>query len=214
MLQREISIPPDQQFGGKCLWTVSSRQLGIQINAILQQQARQRDFSATYLDSACETAGLYSDKPDHTTIVLGTMYRFEGFVLFYTRDAAPDVGHISLLEGLNGKGLRLMDKDGEVVTPETLRRYPGYSEYSGQGAVCSVGFLEAFYKRQGIGTLAVRYLQENCDFELIELEATGEGDFQIEFYEKCGFVDANIDVSDGSRLAMVWHNPKYRDQQR
>jgi GNAT superfamily N-acetyltransferase len=208
MLQRAISIQHDQEFGGKCLWTVSSSEIGQTINTLLKQQERQKGFSAEYLDGNCLTGGLYSEKHDRTTIVFGTKYRVEGFVSFATRAPAPDVGSISLLEGLHSGHLK--DKDGVVVTQESLRTYAGYSEYSGRGAVCSIRVVEAFYKRQGIGTLALRYLQEACDFELIELEATGEQDFQIDFYEKLGFVDANIDVDMGHRLAMTWYNPKYR----
>jgi GNAT superfamily N-acetyltransferase len=208
-LQKTISIPHHGELEGKLLWTVSTPEIGQEIYKVLQQQRqRQRDFSSDYLDPNCPTGGLFSGRSERTTVALGTKYRFEGFVSFYTRDATADIGSASRLEGLNGGDVK--DIAGKVVTADCLRNYPGYENYSGKGAVCWIEVVEAFYKRQGVGTLALRHLQEQCDFELIELEATGAQQWQVSFYEKLGFVDANIDLDEGNRIAMAWHNPKYR----
>jgi GNAT superfamily N-acetyltransferase len=208
MLQRAISITPDLEFGGKSLWKTSSYEVGKELFDAIKLQCRQRDFSHSYLDFNSPTGGLFKEAEAHTSVLIGTRYRIEGYISFYSNGVNPNVGKVSRLEGLRCGGA--LHKDGDTVTEETLRNYPGYKDYSGKGEVCSINVVEAFYKHQGVGTLALKYLKEHCDFELIELEATGEQQWQIAFYEKQGFVDAQIDVDGGMRMAMVWNNPKYQ----
>ena len=55
-------------------------------------------------------------------------------------------------------------------------------------------------------------LQNIADCEFIEAEATGYTQEQINFYEKNGLNDVGIDIDDGHRMVMAWHNPRFKQQ--
>lgn len=142
---------------------------------------------------------------DHELLIMfGSPNRMEGGVSLLVSDAAPDIGAISRLYGLDDGEIKNLR--GETVTRTNLREHDGYRDYTGAGTVCRIALMQTFFRGEGIGSSALRFLQQ-LDIELIELEANGLE--QVTFYERNGFVDTGIDPDHGDQLALVWVNPRY-----
>lgn len=91
-------------------------------------------------------------------------------------------------------------------TPQT----PGYQDYTHQGDSLTINKLEVFETGKGIGSKAIKLLQEKQDIELIDLEAKGE---QLKkFYTKNGFT--NTTLTRGAHTFYAWHNPHYSNNKR
>src|SRR3989344_44956 len=84
------------------------------------------------------------------------------------RGPGKNVGDISgLFESIEeGKST---DIEGSVVTKDDLGNYEGYKDYTGQGPLLYLKWIESFSPRNGHGSIFLPLLQQE-DFELIELE--------------------------------------------
>ena len=211
MFQREIAIPSNATFEDKQVWHVTSAAIGEKLFDHLKSQYGRKEPDFCLIDKRSPDGGLYPVSTETRSVVLGTKDQIQAWIYFVVVDKGPDVGQLSLLEGLRDNDVK--DYKGKVVTPLTLSQYDGHKEYSGRGSLVHLGLIEAFPPGKGFGSVAIRYLQQVVDCELIEAEATGYTQEQIDFYERNGLKNVGIDTDNRHRMVMVWHNQKFARQE-
>jgi len=141
---------------------------------------------------------------DGITVVAGELDSLLGYACCKKVPAGPDVGRMSQLVAFQLDFRYMFDTDRELVTRETLSRYPGYSDYSHSGPLLYVSLLDIFQQRRGHGSRLLDHIK-GLGFELIELEANGSKPEQ--FFSANGFVHTGI-TRDWQSI-MVWNNPEY-----
>ena len=195
---------PDAHFEDLAFWRIEygDERKG---DALFQAFERVRAARLPGYESDFEGPSYENDmpwEPKQVTLVFGNRFsELQGLIKFTEIGKASDIGQISRLVDLDtGK---LKDLNGNIVTRDSLKNYDGYSLYGGIGNICHIDIMQTLFRGQGIGSSAIRYLQSNPRYELIELEAN---DFHAaRFFEKNGFIDAGIDPEDGRQLSLVWH---------
>lgn len=202
----EIALPVLNTFEDKSIWKIDSpKTAALLLKHLLQQKHSVFDFS--FIDPNSRDGGLFLKGENNVNLAFGTRSKVEAWVSFSVTPAGPNIGELSLVDGL-ATG-RARDCNGNSVGRDNLQSYDGYAEYKGQGDVCHIHLLEAYEMRQGFGSRALRYLQNHYNFEIIELEMMDTAEGQLEFYEKNGFTLTEINTEDDERCVMVWNNPRY-----
>jgi len=203
-LERDLP-EADAEFEGRRFWVLApgDEARGRELFAAVDE-TRQRDAGFRESFGGFTFENFMPSATHEVLIMFGSAGRMEGGVSLLVSDPKPDIGQVSRLFGLADGETRNLR--GETVTRENLREHDGYRDYTGSGKVGRIALMQTFFRGEGIGSSALRFLQ-SLDLELIELEANGVE--QVTFYERNGFIDTGIDPDHGDQLAMVWVNPRF-----
>jgi ribosomal protein S18 acetylase RimI-like enzyme len=195
---------PDAHFENLAFWRIEygDERKG---EALFQALDRVRAARLPGYESDFEGPSYENDmpwEPNQVTLVFGNRFtELQGVIKLTELGNSSDVGSISQLVDLDNG--RLKDLDGTIVTRAALKNYDGYNLYKGTGDVIHLDIMQTLFRGRGIGSSAIRFLQSNSRYELIELEANDYN--AARFFERNGFIDTGIDPENGRQLSLVWH---------